>query len=116
MTTPTPTPHPHLIKQANNKGISMEAVLAVLRNPGITYPSFERDAQNRRVPRLCRTCGVQQEKWTGEHKGEKIAIAVYTCCGKAITVWADQVETALRPDQIAKGVTQYRGRDGNWRK
>lgn len=109
------TPHTHLLDQAREKGIAMEAVVAVLRNPDLTYPSFVKDARGQRVPRACRTCGQQGQTWTGSHNGQKIAMSVYPCCRKAITVWFDQIETAIRPDQKAKGVKGYIGRDGRWR-
>jgi hypothetical protein len=104
--------HPHLIKQANEKNIPLNAIHAVLARPGITYQSFSK-RNGVRQPNLCR-CGKQQEKWTGEAFGHKIVVAVNVCCNLAITVFADQVETEVRPDQRAKGVTGYVGRNGQW--
>jgi hypothetical protein len=111
------TKHPHLISQARDKGIDIAVIDEVLANPAITYKSFTKDrATGQRVPVLCRECGTQQDKWTGTASdGTKVCIAVNACCGLAVTVFLDQVETAIRPDQRAKGVTGYRGRDGQWR-
>lgn len=108
------TAHPHLIQQAARKRIPMAVVQEVLRHPGLVYKAFVKK-DGKRVPRLCQHHGVQQQTWTGEHNGVKIALAVYTCCQKAITVWQDQVETEVRPDQKKNGVTGYYGRDGKWR-
>jgi len=113
--TNTVTPTNHLIAQAANKGIALAAIEAVLKAPGIKYPSFRKDAQGKRFAPLCDKHNEQQQKWTGEALGEKVCVVVYPCCQKAITVWKDQVETAIRPDQKAQGVKAYKGRDGKWR-
>jgi hypothetical protein len=105
----------HLIQQAAAKGISLAAIEAVLDAPGIKYPSFRKDSTGKRFAPLCDKHGVQQEKWTGTADGQKVCIVVYPCCGKAITVWLDQIETAIRPDQRQQGVARYQGRDGKWR-
>lgn len=112
----TVKPHTHLANQAALKNIPMAAVMEILQNPGIKYGSTIKNERGQRVPRCCQKHGVQQQTWTGEAHGYKLALAVYTCCDLAITLWLDQQETALRPDQIAKGVTKYRGRNGEWRK
>lgn len=109
------TIHPHLIQQAARKGIPMTAVQAVIAHPAISYKSFTKDAQGRRIPRCCNRHGVQQDTITGTAEGRKLAVSVAPCCNLAITVWLDQVETSLRPDQIRKGVQRYRGKDGQWR-
>lgn len=104
----------HIRKQAAEKGIPVSAIHAILANPGLTYGSFERvDGQRR--PRCCRVHGVQQQKWTGEAEGKKLCLVVNVCCQQAITVWLDQVETEIRPDQRAKGVMGYKNRKGEWR-
>lgn len=105
----------HLQEQAARKGISMEAVMTVLKHPLITYASFVKDERNKRVPMLCRSCGEQQQKWTGVADGQRVCVTVFPCCGVATTVWLDQVETAVRDDQRQAGVTGYVGRDGRWR-
>jgi hypothetical protein len=105
----------HIIKQASLKGISLAAIETVLKAPSVIYPSFRKDATGKRVAPMCDKHNVQQEKWTGEAFGEKVCVVVYPCCQKAITVWKDQVETEIRPDQRQQGVNGYKGRDGKWR-
>lgn len=105
----------HVHDQAARKGIGVDVVRAVLANPAITYKSFVKDDNGNRVPRMCNKHGVQQEKWTGEYKGTKVCVCVFTCCQKAVTVWFDQIETEIRPDQRRKGVKGYHGKDGKWR-
>jgi hypothetical protein len=96
--------HAHLLEQADRKGISVEAIREVLASPSTTYDSYKRE-NGQRVPRICNRHGVQQRKFVGTASdGTALCIAVNTCCRLAITVFADQVETPLRPDQIAKGV------------
>ena len=65
-------------------------------------------------PYVCKKCGLAQKKYTGTAGGKSLCVVVNECCGIAITVWLDQVETAIRPDQKAKGVTGYRDRRGHW--
>lgn len=105
----------HLREQAASKGIAIETVLSVLRHPLITYPSFVKDERNQRVPMLCRSCGAQQQKWTGVANGQKVCVTVFPCCGVATTVWFDQIETEVRADQRQAGLTGYVGMDGRWR-
>lgn len=105
----------HLIQQATVKGIALDIIREVLAHPTLTYGSFHKDASGNRVPYTCRRCGTPQEKWTGEARGTKVCVVVNPCCAEAVTVWLDQVDTAIRPDQRANGVTGYRGRDGRWR-
>lgn len=100
------TVSPHARQQAQAKNIALAAVWAVARNPQTTYAS----AKYR-----CQRCGADQQRWTGEAHGTKLCLAVNACCGVVVTVWLDQVETDLRDDQRAAGVTGYRGRDGEWR-
>lgn len=104
----------HLCEQAARKGINMEAIKAILKAPSITYPSFIKQ-NGKRVPMLCRSCGKQQEKWTGEAFGQKVCVTVFPCCGVATTAWFDQIDTEVRADQRAAGLTGYVGRDGKWR-
>jgi hypothetical protein len=104
----------HIRNQAAEKAIPISAIHEVLANPGLTYGSFER-VDGKRQPRCCRIHGVQQEKWTGEVEGLKLCLVVNTCCQQAITVWLDQVETPIRPDQAAKGIVGYKNRKGEWR-
>lgn len=105
----------HIIQQATLKGISLEAIETVLKAPSVVYPSFRKDAAGKRFAPLCTTHNVQQEKWTGTALGEKVCVVVFPCCKRAITVWKDQVETEIRPDQRKQGVKGYKGRDGKWR-
>lgn len=94
----------HLLEQADRKGISVEAIREVLAAPSTTYPSYER-RNGQRVPRICKRHNVPQQKWTGRASdGTSLCIPVSPCCGVAITVFADQIETPLRADQIAKRV------------
>jgi hypothetical protein len=109
------TLHQHLTDQAARKGIPLTAVRTVLAAPAISYKSFTKDGNGKRVPRCCNRHGIQQDTVTGTAEGRKLAISVAACCNLAITVWMDQAETELREDQKAKGVTKYRGKDGNWR-
>lgn len=111
----TVTPSDHLIAQARAKGISLAAIEAVLKAPGLIYKSFRKDANGKRYAPLCKRHNVQQEKWCGEALGQKVCIVVYPCCGEAVTVWVDQIETEIRPDQRKAGVKGYTGRDGKWR-
>lgn len=111
----TVVPNRHCTQRAAEKGIALAAIHAVLRSPGLVYKSFRRDKDGKRYEPLCKRHGRQQEKWTGEAFGQKICLVVYPCCGEAVTVWIDQTETPLRPDQIKDGVKGYTGRDGKWR-
>lgn len=96
----------HCEQQAQNKGILLATLAEVLASPALTYDSNKH---------ACKRCGVPQQRWTGTANGQKVCIAVNPCCGVAVTVWLDQVETEIRPDQRAQGVRRYRGRDGEWR-
>ena len=107
---------PHLRKKIEETGVPAAAIWHILNNPETTYDSFERDrVTGKRIPRTCRRCGTQQQKWTGTSQGEKFCVVVNPCCREAITFWRDQVDTPLRPDQVAAGVKGYRGSDGRWR-
>lgn len=110
----TYTLSPHLVEQARAKKIALAAIHAILANPSITYGSF-RTVNGKREPYRCRKCGSEQQKITGSHEGQALCIPACTKCRVAVTVWEDQVETGLRADQKAKGVTRYRGRNGEWR-
>lgn len=106
---------PHLLQKAEREGVALSAIWDIIQNPQITYDSFTKKGNNR-VPRNCNKCGIQQQKWTGTARdGRKFCVVINPCCGEAITYWLDQVETDLRADQKAAGVTGYRGRDGKWR-
>ena len=108
----------HLTKHCREKaaavGVSIDDLLDLLAWPETTYPAFESTTGKKR-PRRCRSCGEQQQTWTGTTSTGKFAVAVFPCCNTAITVFADQRETNLRPDQREAGVTGYVGRDGAWR-
>jgi hypothetical protein len=103
----------HCAEQAEAYGIAMTAIHNVLASPALTYGSFTK-VDGERVPRRCNKCGTQQQKWTGESQGHKVCLAVNVCCGVVVTIWKDQVDTDLRPDQRAKGVT-YIDRQGRRR-
>jgi hypothetical protein len=107
---------PHLIKQAEAKGIALNLIWEALRNPENTYGSFRKDpATGNREPYRCRQHGGEQQKWTATtSNGTKLCVVVNPCCGTVITVWLDQVETALRADQKDAGVTGYTSTDGRW--
>lgn len=97
---------PHARQQAEAKSIALATVWAIAQNPQTTYTSDRY---------RCQRCGTDQQRWTGEAHGTKLCLAVNACCGIVVTVWLDQVETDLRPDQIAAGVTDYRTADGTWK-
>jgi hypothetical protein len=106
---------PHVVKRAEEKGVALALLWEILANPQTAYPSFQR-TPNGRQPYLCRKCGAQQQKVTGTTRsGVKLCLVVNPCCGDVVTFWFDQVETELRADQVAAGVTDYRGADGTWR-
>jgi hypothetical protein len=108
----------HLQEKAAANGVALSLIWEIVNDPGLTYSSFTTEKVNGKevkVRRNCR-CGQQQEKWTGvASNGQAFCVAVNVCCGVATTYWPDQVETELRPDQKAAGVTRYRGADGKWR-
>lgn len=84
----------HIKQQAEAKGISLADVQNVLDAPFYTYDSHQHS---------CRRHGVAQQKWVGEAMdGTKLCVAVSPCCNVAITVFLDQVRTAIRPDQKGK--------------
>lgn len=70
----------HAVATAEAKGFDLEAVEAVWRSPDITYPS---------------------NRYKGQHK--RLGAGLCLCCddktGRVITIFVDQVETDLRPDQ-----------------
>jgi hypothetical protein len=102
----------HARQQAAAKNIPLEAVWQVALNPENTYGSYRKDNDGNRLSYTCRRCGAEQKKWTGTASdGTKLCLAVNTCCGEVVTLWLDQIETALRDDQKAAGVTGYAGRD-----
>lgn len=100
----------HAREQAAAKNLALALVWEVALNPENTYGSYRKDNDGNRQPYICRRCRTEQQKWTGTASdGTKLCLAVNTCCGEVVTVWLDQVETALRDDQKAKGVTGYAG-------
>jgi len=105
---------PHAREQAARKDIALAVIWAVAQNPQTTYLSFQKLPDGTRQPYRCRRCGQQQEKWTGEAAGVKVCLVVNRCCGTVVTLYHDQLDTPLRADQRANGVTRYRGRDGQW--
>lgn len=70
----------HAKSTVEAKGFSLDAVEAVWRDPDVRYPS---------------------SRYKGQHK--RIGQGICLCCddvtGKVITVFVNQVETDLRPDQ-----------------
>lgn len=97
---------PHARRQAEAKSIALAAIWAIAQNPQTVYTT----------PRYrCQQCGTDQQRWTGEAFGTKLCLAVNACCGLIVTVWLDQVETELRDDQRAAGVTDYRTAAGTWK-
>lgn len=108
----------HLQEKAARNGVALSLIWEIVNDPGITTPSFTTEMVNGKAVKVRRTCrcGSQQQKWTGvASNGQAFCVAVNACCGIATTYWDDQVETPLRPDQKAAGVTRYRGKDGEWR-
>lgn len=102
----------HARQQAATKRLALSLIWEVAQRPENTYGSFRKDHNGNRVPYTCRRCGADQQKWTGTaSNGTKLCLAVNACCGEVVTVWLDQVETDLRDDQKAAGVTGYAGRD-----
>jgi hypothetical protein len=98
----------HARQQAAAKNIALALVWEVALNPENNYGSYHKDNDGNRLNYTCRRCGTDQRKWTGTASdGTKLCLAVNTCCGEVVTVWLDQVETALRADQKAAGVTGY---------
>lgn len=100
----------HARQQAATKKLAIALIWEVAQNPENTYPSFQKDSNGNRTPYICRRCGAEQQKWTGTASdGTRLCLVVNPCCREVVTVWLDQLETALREDQIAKGVTGYAG-------
>lgn len=105
----------HARQQAEAKGIPIAGVLEVADRPKTTYPSTAKTDRGRETV-VCRSCGKDQIKACGETAdGLEIVVVVNPCCGRIITVFLDKVETEVRADQRARGVTGYHGRDGRWR-
>ena len=73
----------HIISKAQELGISLDNIKAVLEHPKTTAPSLLHPGQVR---------------YTGG------GIAVMVADGVAVTVYLDTVRTPLRPDQIKAGV------------
>jgi hypothetical protein len=100
----------HARQQAAAKNIALALVWEVALNPENTYGSYRKDNDGNRLSYTCRRCGADQKKWTGTASdGTKLCLAVNTCCREVVTLWLDQIETALRDDQKAAGVTGYKG-------
>ena len=96
----------HCQEQAAAKGIELRTVCAVLDQPAVTYDSAKHSCRHHNLP---------QQRWTGMANGQRVCVAVNPCCNVAVTVWLDQVETEILPDQRAQGVRRYKGKDGKWR-
>lgn len=70
----------HAVRTIEAKGIRLEDVRAVWASPDVQYASHKHPGQHKRIGRgLCLACDDQT--------------------GRIITVFVDQVETDLRPDQ-----------------
>jgi len=80
--------HPHAAKQATMKGLDHAAVLDAANNPHHTYP-------NGRYPGQIR------------HIRNGIVAVVDPSRQQVITVYEDQRETALRPDQRDADALRY---------
>lgn len=78
----------HAIETAEAKGFDLEAVEAVWRDPDITYPSG---------------------RYKGQHK--RLGSGLCLCCddktGRVITIFVDQIATALRPDQVDSDAIEW---------
>jgi hypothetical protein len=70
----------HALRTIADKGISLEDVRAVWKDPDTRYASHRHPGQHKRIGRgLCLACD--------------------DATGRVITVFVDQVATPLRPDQ-----------------
>ena len=70
----------HALRTVADKGINLDDVRAVWKDPDVQYPSNRHPGQHKRIGRgLCLACD--------------------DVTGKVITVFVDQVVTPLRPDQ-----------------
>lgn len=87
--------HPHAARQATSKGIAHEDVLAAANAPSHTY-------ENRRFPGQMR------------HIKDGLVAVVDPSRRQIVTVYKDQEETALRPDQKDSDALAY-GRKKNAR-
>lgn len=83
----------HAERTIEAKGISLDTVEAVWRDPDITYPSH---------------------RHPGQHK--RIGLGIALCCedgtGKVITVIVDQTNTPLRADQRDADALAWAQRNG----
>lgn len=87
------TLNPHAAKQAAMKGIPHEDVLAAANSPAHTY-------ENRRYPGQMR------------HIKDGLVAVVDPSRRQVVTVYKDQEETALRPDQTDRDAQAYGRRTG----
>lgn len=83
----------HAIKQANEKGFPVEAVLSAADFPGITYDNGRFPGQRRHI------------------RGDIVAV-VDPVKQTVITVYKNVVETDLRPDQKDRDAKRYAARRG----
>jgi hypothetical protein len=73
----------YCIARAASKDVALADVLAVVRDPEVRYPSGQREGQTRYI-------------------GRGICVVVDDAERKAVTVYAHNVETAMREDQADK--------------
>lgn len=80
--------HPHAAKQASMKGFAHSEVLAAANDPAHTYPNGRYAGQMR-------------------HIRNGIVAVVDPLRKQVVTVYEDQRETTLRPDQKDKDAVEY---------
>lgn len=85
------TLHPHAAKQATMKGFAHSDVLAAANNPAHSYPNGRYEGQMR-------------------HIRNGIVAVVDPGRQRVVTVYEDQRETALRPDQKDQDAVAYGNR------
>jgi hypothetical protein len=79
------TPTRHAVEQAAAKGFTAEQTYLAVHEPHVTYPSGPKyPGQERRIR-------------------DGVVAVVHVADRRVITFYENVVETALRPDQIAKG-------------
>ena len=78
----------HAMRQIASKGFDLATVEAVWRNPDYTYPSHRYPDQHKRV-------------------GGGLCLCCDNSSGRIVTVFVNQTETDLRPDQRDRDAVRY---------
>lgn len=79
----------HSLRQIESKGFSRQDIIAVAQRPDISYESHRHPGQMKCI-------------------GRGLCVVVDPARAQIITVFLHMVDTDLRPDQIAAGVTYER--------